>query len=722
MNYISVKDAALKFSISERRVQKLCELQRIDGARMISGVWVIPETAEKPFDERLSMTTNSSKYMTLKELCDILSISTATGRNWIKLGKLLPDHIEKRTPIFTAKYVANLKKEIQSGNNTALKSRRNKKYISGNALYNSYVSDNCKVIIELQKLLAIVEENKIPLTEDVITLLLADCALHLFADKQNFKYKHNKNLLAKFLKHEISVNQYDTLIGDLIKNPNAAMDFCTKNPLLFEFNYHYEESEDILGLIYISCKNIGNRKATGSYYTSTKIVKKLIEHLNITENDKVLDPCCGTGNFLLQLPKNVAVNNIYGNDTDPISVIITRINVALKYSDTNVDMIRQHITEKNYLLDKQAHGFDYIIGNPPWGYDFSDKDIDLLRKKYRTVVGKNIESYDVFIEQSIKHLSENGFLSFVLPEAILNVKAHMPTRQFIMDNTSIKYLSFLGNAFDGVQCPCIILQLKNTKTSLSTAGMQIDDGKKTFEILTNREINAKYFSFTTTDEEYAIIDKVTNRDNVAYLLENADFALGIVTGNNKEYISSTKNENNEMILKGADICKYHINKTDNYIVFKPESFQQVAPTKMYRAKEKLLYRFICNQLVFAYDNQQTLSLNSCNIVIPKIKGLKVKYILAILNSRIAQLIYKKQFNSVKVLRSHIESIPIPVVPTNIQTEIIKCTEPLIAGCELDKAEKYYDILDAKISKIYGLTNTEVEIIKAAVDNENKFLA
>ena len=102
--------------------------------------------------------------------------------------------------------------------------------------------------------------------------------------------------------------------------------------------------------------------------------------------------------------------------------------------------------------------------------------------------------------------------------------------------------------------------------------------------------------------------------------------------------------------------------------------------------------------------------------------MKVKYILAILNSRIAQLIYKKQFNSVKVLRSHIESIPIPVVPTNIQTEIIKCTEPLIAGCELDKAEKYYDILDAKISKIYGLTNTEVEIIKAAVDNENKFLA
>ena len=43
--YISVSDAATKFNISKRRVQLLCEQGRISGANMVSGVWLIPETA-----------------------------------------------------------------------------------------------------------------------------------------------------------------------------------------------------------------------------------------------------------------------------------------------------------------------------------------------------------------------------------------------------------------------------------------------------------------------------------------------------------------------------------------------------------------------------------------------------------------------------------------------------------------------------------------------------
>lgn len=74
---------------------------------------------------------------------------------------------------------------------------------------------------------------------------------------------------------------------------------------VFNMKYIYEASEDILGLIYISCKNIGNRKATGSYYTSTRVVKSLISKLDFQESQKILDPCCGTGNFLLQLPEHV---------------------------------------------------------------------------------------------------------------------------------------------------------------------------------------------------------------------------------------------------------------------------------------------------------------------------------------------------------------------------------------------------------------------------------
>ena len=176
-----------------------------------------------------------------------------------------------------------------------------------------------------------------------------------------------------------------------------------------------------------------------------------------------------------------------------------------------------------------------------------------------------------------------------------------------------------------------------------------------------------------------------------------------------------------MVLKGADISKYHINPTNNYICFKPENFQQVAPTELYRAEEKLLYRFISSQLVFAYDNKQTLSLNSCNIVIPKIPGTNMKYVMAILNSRIAQFIYKREFHSVKVLRSHIENIPIPLVDNATQNRIIQITDKLISGLELKQAETIYDELDNLIAEIFQLNPSEMEIIKKAVDGENKFL-
>ena len=61
MDDISVKAAATKFELSERRVQKLCETNRIDGCKMVSGVWLIPSDSTKPVDERLSDIPDSDE-------------------------------------------------------------------------------------------------------------------------------------------------------------------------------------------------------------------------------------------------------------------------------------------------------------------------------------------------------------------------------------------------------------------------------------------------------------------------------------------------------------------------------------------------------------------------------------------------------------------------------------------------------------------------------------
>ncbi|WP_347491024.1 helix-turn-helix domain-containing protein [Desulfoscipio sp. XC116] len=52
MDFISVQKAAKKWGISERRVQKLCEENRIHGVVRFSRMWLIPKDVEKPADGR----------------------------------------------------------------------------------------------------------------------------------------------------------------------------------------------------------------------------------------------------------------------------------------------------------------------------------------------------------------------------------------------------------------------------------------------------------------------------------------------------------------------------------------------------------------------------------------------------------------------------------------------------------------------------------------------
>ncbi len=52
LSYISAKEAAEKWGISQRRVAILCSENRINGAMMVGNMWIIPASAEKPVDKR----------------------------------------------------------------------------------------------------------------------------------------------------------------------------------------------------------------------------------------------------------------------------------------------------------------------------------------------------------------------------------------------------------------------------------------------------------------------------------------------------------------------------------------------------------------------------------------------------------------------------------------------------------------------------------------------
>lgn len=613
------------------------------------------------------------KQLTLSQLCKELSISYATGRNWLRLGKIIPTSSNSGVPQFSISYVTDLKKDLGACNNSSLKSRRNKKYKSGFGLYESYVSKSSPNIGAVSDIVNYIKDNEFEVTEDIILALLSDCAGKLIKDK----YKGEKGARC----------QMNYIDGD----KDCVAQISTAHPDLFCADYTYISKEDTLGLLYISLRSLKNRKEKGAYYTPTEVVNSLISNLFSEKNIKskeIIDPCCGTGNFILQLPETVKSENVYANDIDEISVKLARINYALKYDISDRDMVISHITQSDFLIDMEEKKYDIILGNPPWGSEVP---------------------YDAFVEKAVKSLKDDGHLSFVLPESILGVKSHKKIREFMMSSCRPKYVEFLGEAFHGVQCPSIILHVELTKESFTTKGLVVNDGGRVFTIDTDRDASADSLSIKMTDKEYALIKKLSDGKNKATLKGNALFGLGIVTGDNKKYISQIKTPDNEPVLKGTDIEKYRYNAAENFISFTPESFQQVAPEHIYRAKEKLLYKFISSDLTFAYDDKGTLSLNSCNILIPQIPGLSIKYVMAILNSSAAQFVYSKLFGSVKVLRSHLEQIPIPIADDRKQKEIIAYVEKIIKAKKTQK--EIEKTLDKKIAELYGLTGDEYQMIK-----------
>jgi hypothetical protein len=92
-----------------------------------------------------------------------------------------------------------------------------------------------------------------------------------------------------------------------------------------------------------------------------------------------------------------------------------------------------------------------------------------------------------------------------------------------------------------------------------------------------------------------------------------------------------------------------------------------------------VYRFISKSIVMAYDDRQRLTLNSANMVIPRVDGYPIKAVLALFNSVPYQYIFQKKYFSIKVLREHIEQLPLPLLDRGVLRRMVVMADEIIEG-------------------------------------------
>jgi site-specific DNA-methyltransferase (adenine-specific) len=443
------------------------------------------------------------------------------------------------------------------------------------------------------------------------------------------------------------------------------------NKSLKDSHNHIDLTKQFLGKIVSQEKHLGSlgdsyqqslsesyRNKEGVYYTPEHIVSDMFRPPREDVSTSVFcDPCCGSGNFIIRaIEIGFSPGNIIGFDTDPVAVELTktRIRALTGYDCTtihNKDFLKQSIS---------THAaYDYIFTNPPWGKKLPKE----TKQSYAAVfkAGKSSDTCSLFFFACLKTLKEGGHLGFLLPEAFFNIATYEDARRAALA-LNVERLIDYNKPFAGLvtRAQALILRAQpNPETELSVCCEANNAKHKRTQA--SFSINPKsILNFACTADSSAVIDHVFDRPH-ATLAGNAQWGLGIVTGNNKKWIRSTTGADYVPVFKGSDIQSGTLKKPTCFIPSDFSLYQQVAPIELYNAPEKLIYKFISSDLAFFADSEQRYILNSANMLIPESDfPISCNQLADLLNSDFMNWLFKNIFNTHKILRGDLETLPIHV--------------------------------------------------------------
>ena len=620
-----------------------------------------------------SSTASEPEVISLRQSALMMGVSIATIRNWVKAGHLAP--VAHRPLLFDAPEVQSMRARIVSGEIVRLRSRANKTGSRARFIPSEYlVSD-----VDRATILQIIVYVRAGSLDMAAALFCVAMRILELSGEVSRKPEAGSPHISSFHSWRRRTVQTEMV------NWHEALEHSVTSlhyELLYQ-SFHVVAGNDFLGTLYQALNMEGDKSRRGSYYTPVALV---IEALMVREGavSSFLDPCCGTGQYLVHAAAvlGLGLDAIFGFDSDEMAVRISRFNLMLAFRD--IDM-RPNVERVDMLalgdfspwpesLASLRAGVDYIATNPPWGADKNLYRVEAFGHPIRSQ-----EVFSLFLAQSIAMLKEGGALSFVLPESILKIRRHADIRELILRQTHIRRIVKLGRVFSGVFTPVIRMDLvkglPKAGTKIAIEGLNAPCSLDQSRFLSNAHF---VFNIHATNVQDRLINKIYARDFIT-LKGHADWALGIVTGNNAAFIKNQWREGSEPIAKGQDILPFVVRAPRSFIHFEPERLQQTARVELYRASEKLIYKFISKSLVFAYDDQQTLTLNSANILIPRVPGLGIKAVLGFLNSRVFQYLFSRLFWTHKVLRGDLESLPFPRMSAALNSQIEAAVEVLIAG-------------------------------------------
>ena len=473
------------------------------------------------------------------------------------------------------------------------------------------------------------------------------------------------------------------------------------------------DEHDLLGLLYQCFLLEGEKNRKGSYYTPYSVAKNMVQGLDFSKNQTFFDPCCGSGAFILAL-EGASPNQIFACDNDPIAVMIAKINLLLKFK---TEIFEPQIYCCDYLKQyynsyRTYNSYDYIVSNPPWGAVLFDEKGNQITTR---------ESFSFFFEKAFIQLSDDGLIRFLLPESVLNVKTHKNFRKFLLENTDIQSITLYDGAFSGVQTKYIDIQCarhfdcseaewRNHRLKIDSVHSNGGDVSTSLDMTvgSSRSISKQCFHLTNnlnfnllSDSDLEKVQNILAKGK--YTLKDSVWGLGIVTGDNKKHLKTKQCKGFEPIYTGKEIEAYTLKAPKYYIKYKRADYQQVAKDEIYRADEKLVYKFISKNLVFAYDDSKSLVLNSANILIPRIPGMSVKTVLAFLNSSIFKFLYKSLFGEIKILKGNLMELPFPDITPDIDEKLTKLVDEVLQG-----NKEAAEVIDNEVAALYNVISTEAE--------------